>query len=293
MHTTQTGILADVTKMARYLEFSINSVAEIKTALQALESLKMTNELVIGIGQSLVNSLGKDISGLYTMPAQTSNGIDVPSTPGALWCWLRGSDRGELFHRSRQIENLLAPGFALSNVIDSFQYDDNRDLSGYEDGTENPDGDDAFQAAIVQNQGPGLDGSSFVVVQQWLHSFDQFDGMTTSEQDDAIGRHVSDNEEFDEAPDSAHVKRTAQESFSPEAFVLRRSMPWSEGVDAGLVFISFGHSFAAFEALFNRMLGKEDGIVDGLFTFTQPISGSYYWCPPVQDGKLDLTVLGL
>ena len=70
-------------------------------------------------------------------------------------------------------------------------------------------------------------------------------------------------------------------------------MPWSEGVDAGLVFISFGHSFAAFEALFNRMLGKEDGIVDGLFTFTQPISGSYYWCPPVQDGKLDLTVLGL
>ena len=194
MHTTQTGILADVTKMARYLEFSINSVAEIKTALQALESLKMTNELVIGIGQSLVNSLGKDISGLYTMPAQTSNGIDVPSTPGALWCWLRGSDRGELFHRSRQIENLLAPGFALSNVIDSFQYDDNRDLSGYEDGTENPDGDDAFQAAIVQNQGPGLDGSSFVVVQQWLHSFDQFDGMTTSEQDDAIGRHVSDNE---------------------------------------------------------------------------------------------------
>lgn len=291
MHTTQTGILADVTKMARYLEFSIDSKSDIKTALQAIASIDVSENLVIGIGQSLLDSLGKEIPGLYTMPAQTAAGIDVPSTPGALWCWLRGNDRGNIFHRSRQIENMLAPGFVLSNVIDSFQYDENRDLSGYEDGTENPEGDDAVQAAIVQNRGAGLDGGSFVVVQQWLHDFDKLDEMTSSERDDVIGRHVSDNEEFDEAPESAHVKRTAQESFSPEAFVLRRSMPWTEGTDAGLVFVSFGHSFAAFEALFNRMLGKEDAISDGLFTFTRPISGSYYWCPPVKDGKLDLTVL--
>lgn len=292
MKKTQPGILVEGTKAARYLEFIIDSKSDIKTALQAIASIDVSDNLVIGIGQSLLDSLDKEISGLYTMPAQTAAGIDVPSIPGALWCWLRGSDRGDIFHRSRQIENMLAPGFVLSNVIDSFQYNENRDLSGYEDGTENPEGNDAVQAAIVQNKGAGLDGSSFVVVQQWLHDFDKLDEMTTSEQDDVIGRHVSDNEEFDEAPDSAHVKRTAQESFSPEAFVLRRSMPWSEGTDAGLVFVSFGHSFVAFEALLNRMLGKEDSISDALFTFTRPVSGAYYWCPPVKDGKLDLTVLG-
>ena len=292
MQTTQTGILADVTKMARYLDFSIDSKDDVKTALQAIASIDISDKLVIGIGQSLLDSLGKEIPGLYTMPALTAAGIDVPSTPGALWCWLRGSDRGDIFHRSRQIETMLAPGFILSNVIDSFQYDENRDLSGYEDGTENPEAEEAVKAAIVHNKGDGLDGSSFVVAQQWLHDFDRLDEMTTSEQDDVIGRHVSDNEEFDEAPESAHVKRTAQESFSPEAFVLRRSMPWSEGTDAGLVFVSFGHSFVAFEALLNRMLGKEDSISDALFTFTRPVSGAYYWCPPVKDGKLDLTVLG-
>jgi len=117
--------------------------------------------------------------------------------------------------------------------------------------------------------------------------------MTTKQQDDSIGRHVSDNEEFDEAPESAHVKRAAQESFEPEAFMLRRSMPWAEGMNAGLVFVAFGHSFDAFEAVLNRMLGKDDSISDALFEFTRPVSGAYFWCPPLKAGKLDLSVLGL
>ena len=47
------------------------------------------------------------------------------------------------------------------------------------------------------------------------------------------------------APESAHVKRTAQESFSPEAFVLRRSMPWADCGQAGLAFLyAFNHDEA-------------------------------------------------
>ena len=41
----------------------------------------------------------------------------------------------------------------------------------------------------------------------------------------------------------------------------------------------------------NRMVGNEDDIADALFKFTRPITGSYFWCPPVSDGQLDLTVL--
>lgn len=292
MNTTQPGILAEETKIARYLEFTIDSESDIKLALQALASKNISADMVIGIGQSLAEVLGKEVSGLSTMPARTGGGVDIPSTPAALWCWLRGNDRGEIFHRSRQIQDMLAPGFAITNTVDSFQYDHNRDLSGYEDGTENPKGDAAIKAAIVTNQGAGLDGSSFVAVQQWLHDFDTLDSMTTNAKDNTIGRHISNNEEFDEAPESAHVKRAAQESFDPEAFMLRRSMPWAEGMDAGLVFVSFGHSFAAFEAVLNRMLGKEDTVCDALFTFTRPISGAYFWCPPVKNGKLDLSVIG-
>lgn len=293
MQLTQAGILAEETRLARYLVFTIGSEAAITTALQGLAAHINPGNTVIGLGASLLKTLNKTVPGLHAMPAQAGRGIDIPSTPAALWCWLRGADRGELFHRSRQIESLLAPGFVLSDAIDSFQYDQNRDLSGYEDGTENPKGDEAIEAAIVRAQGPGLDGSSFVAVQQWLHDFDSFQSMSREQQDDVIGRHVSDNEEFAEAPESAHVKRAAQESFEPEAFILRRSMPWAEAMDAGLVFVAFGKSFDAFEAILNRMLGNEDAIPDALFTFTRPITGAYFWCPPVKNDKLDLSWLGL
>lgn len=293
MQQTQAGILADVPKMSRYLSFSIESHDDIIDALKALIDICNPDESVIGIGKSLVDCLDKNIPGLQTFPALSASGIDIPSTPSALWVWLRGEDGGELFHRSRLIENILAPAFTLTDVVDSFMYDESRDLSGYIDGTENPQDEEAIEAATVKNMGAGFDGGSFVAVQQWLHDFEFFDSMNQHQQDDMFGRHIADNEEFDEAPPSAHVKRAEQESFSPEAFILRRSMPWKDGMSAGLIFVAFGKSHAAYDAILKRMIGMEDGITDALFEFTHPVSGAYFWCPPVINGKLDMSALGI
>ena len=68
-------------------------------------------------------------------------------------------------------------------------------------------------------------------------------------------------------------------------------MPWSDPDGEGLVFVAFGQTLDAYEAQLRRMVGLDDGIVDGLFQFSRPLSGGYYWCPPVADGKLDLQVL--
>jgi putative iron-dependent peroxidase len=106
-----------------------------------------------------------------------------------------------------------------------------------------------------------------------------------------MGRSLVDNVELEDVPESAHVKRTAQESFDPEAFILRRSMPWAKGDEEGLVFVAFGKSFDAYEAILRRMLGLEDGIQDALFRFSRPLTGAFYWCPPVAGGKLDLSAL--
>ena len=35
----------------------------------------------------------------------------------------------------------------------------------------------------------------------------------------------------------------------------------------------------------------EDGVPDALLRFTRPVSGGYFWCPPLLDGRLDLRVL--
>jgi porphyrinogen peroxidase len=250
-------------------------------------------KVVIGMGQSLVLALGSHIDGLQTFPHHVGKGIEVPSTPRALWCWVRGGDRGELVHRARSIEQALARVFRLDKVIDAFQYGPSLDLTGYEDGTENPLGEHATQVAVVRGQGEALNGSSFVAVQQWVHDLDHFESLTAKEQDNIIGRDKRDNEEIEEAPLSAHVKRAAQESFDPEAFIVRRSMPWANETEAGLMFVAFGKSFDAYEALLKRMVGADDGISDALFRFTHPTSGSYFWCPPVIEGRLDLRALGL
>jgi putative iron-dependent peroxidase len=144
----------------------------------------------------------------------------------------------------------------------------------------------------LQGEGAeGLVGGSFAAIQQWQHNLKGFHALSAEDKDNIMGRRLSDNEEIDDAPISAHVKRTAQESFAPEAFVVRRSMPWIEGDRAGLMFLAFGFSLDAFEAQLRRMSGLEDGITDGLYRISRPITGGYYWCPPLKDGHLDLRAL--
>ena len=293
MDNVQPGILAQLPRLARYLTFSLKSAALSRQTLLSLRDLADGNKVVVGLGYPLVLALERNIAGLRTFPSYFGSGEALPSTQVALWCWLRRSDRGEMLHTSRKIIAALSPAFDSETVIDSFQYDIGRDLTGYEDGTENPKGEKAVAAAIVQGQGQGMDGSSFVAVQLWVHDFARFEALSPRQQDASVGRRRSDNEEIADAPPSAHVKRTAQESFEPEAFVLRRSMPWAEGARAGLNFVAFGKSFDAFEAQLKRMAGAEDGITDALFQYTRPINGSYFWCPPLNNGRLDLRALGL
>jgi len=293
MDKAQPGILAPVPRLARYLSFSLTFGMEPRRSVQSLVDWVDGNNTIVGFGYPLLQAMGRTIEGLRTFPSYLGSGLALPSTQEALWFWLRGTDRGELLHRSRKILGAVAPAFKCESVIDGFQYDTGRDLTGFEDGTENPQGEKAIGAALVQGKGEGLDGSSFVAVQQWVHDFARFDALTPKEQDDSVGRRKSDNEELPDAPPSAHVKRTAQESFAPQAFILRRSMPWADGVRGGLNFVAFGKSLDAFEAQLKRMVGAEDGIIDGLFQYTRPINGSYFWCPPVHNGRLDLRALGL
>ncbi|WP_237219059.1 Dyp-type peroxidase [Rhodoferax aquaticus] len=300
----QAGLLLPVPAHGRYLFFSLQpdvASQSVQAALRALADLvEIANgeTLVLGMGLATVDALGSNVPGLRVMPDFSGHGVSVPTTSLDLWCWLRGDARGPLLGQTRAVEQALHAAFRLDRVLEAFRHGDpvaehGRDLTGYEDGTENPQGADAADAALVAQGAVGLRGSSFVAVQQWQHDMDQFERLGPLAQDHAVGRRLSDNEELDDAPASAHVKRTAQENFTPKAFVLRRSMPWSAGLHSGLYFVAFGHSFDAFEAQMRRMAGHDDGIVDGLFAFTRPLNGAYLWVPPMQGGRLDLRLLGI
>ena len=284
------SILPPIPDHARYLELSALPDTDPRPALKALAKT-VDDALVVGLGAGLVRGLGAKVAGLHGFPAMSGPGCNVAATQADIFCWIKGTDRGDISARGRHITVLLAPAFRLERQVDGFRHRGGLDLSGYEDGTENPEGAAAVAATLVAG-GP-LAGSSFMAVQKWVHDLAHFDSLPRQEGDNIIGRRRSDNVELEDAPQSAHTKRTAQESFTPEAFVSRRSMPFSDAEGEGLLFVAFGRSFDAFEAQMKRMSGLEDGITDGLFRFSRPVSGANYWCPPVRDGRLDLAPVGL
>ncbi|AMK31072.1 Dyp-type peroxidase [Pseudomonas mosselii] len=287
----QPGLLATpVPAHARHLFFALDSLEALPAVLDQLLPQVDGQRLILGIGAPLAKALGREVPGLRSFP-QLDAMVENPATQHALWLWLRGAERGELFLRAQALQQALAPALRLVDSVDGFLHRGGHDLTGYEDGTENPVDEDAVAAAIVPGDQPGLAGSSFAAFQLWKHDLEYFKSLPQAEQDNIIGRRLSDNEELDDAPESAHVKRTAQESFAPEAFMVRRSVAWTDERGAGLAFVALGFSLDAFEVQLRRMSGLEDGVVDGLYRFSRPLTGGYYWCPPLAEVGADLRLL--
>ncbi len=292
MTNAQLPILSPVPPAGKFLTLHLAPDADARRALARLAEIPHQADLIVGLGDPWLRALTCTIEGFRPFPSLSGAKGAVPSTQGDLWLSLGGKDQGALLHRARSLLGQLGDSFALVEEVSSFVFDSGRDLSGYQDGTENPKGERAVEVALAKGSRPGWAGSSFVAVQRWVHDLTTLERMPPDERDQVIGRRHGSNEEIEDAPASAHVKRAAQESFHPEAFMLRRSMPWGDVRQNGLYFVAFARSLDPFERVLTRMVGLEDGIPDALFRFTRPVTGGYYFCPPVRDGRLDLRVLG-
>lgn len=289
---SQPCLLAAPPPVGRSLTFRVAQGADLRSALKRLQGDFALDWGVIGIGEPVVRALGRTMEGLRVFPSLAGAACTIPATQQGLWCFLRGQDRGVLFDLTERIRTLLDGALVLDDALDTFVYNGGRDLTGYVDGTENPRDEAAREAALVPAGHP-LMGSSFVAVQRWEHDLTRFRSFTPDRRDAVMGRRADTNDEIDDAPVSAHVKRSAQESYDPPAFMVRRSMPWADAHRQGLEFIVYIESLDRYERVLRRMVGLDDGIVDALFTFSRPVTGGYYWCPPVHEKRLNLSSLGL
>jgi putative iron-dependent peroxidase len=290
--TFQPSILKPTPESGRSVSYGVRFESDPAQALRRLAEGFDPAWGVVAFGEPLALALGKKIPGLRMFPAMASGAATIPSNQHALWIFLRGASRGEIFDLSQKVAALIDESFELADAIDTFTYAGGRDLTGYEDGTENPGPDRRTGVAIAGVDSP-TPFSSFVAVQRWAHDLARFNAHSQDHRDNMIGRRLKDNAELPDAPASSHVKRTAQESFDPEAFMWRRSQPWASNEGQGLEFIAYGASLDPFERMMERMAGLEDGIADALFTFSRPVNGGCYWCPPLKGGRLDLSLLGL
>ncbi|GAB4223877.1 MAG: Dyp-type peroxidase [Francisella sp.] len=285
----QLGIVEDLPKSALYMMFNIKNNSDIKFGLNILQKFVDGKNIVAGFGNNLLKMF--KIPNDKDFKRAKFNSPHMPDDDGYdLVLWVRNNDRGEIFHLAIDIKKALEDYFSLNKVISSYTYRGKYDLSGFEDGIENPQGQDVISATIVSSG--ELEGSSFWVLQQWLHDFKWLNNTSQAEKEDCIGRSLDDSHQLDNLKDFSHIKRSAKENFSPEAEILRKSMPWSDdNLNGGLMFSGFATSFRSFNLQMANMLGVNDGIIDGVFKFSKIIETSYLWCPPFKKGKLDISLL--
>jgi putative iron-dependent peroxidase len=282
----QPTILALPTAAGRFVTLGLTGDADARDVLARLSKLTVGQGLVVGIGAPLVRALGAEVPGLRPFPVISGPGGTFPSTQGAVWLFVGGDDPGEILLRARRTIVGLGDFVRVDEDLPSFVYGGGRDLSGFEDGTENPKGDRAVEVAF----GGGA-GGSFVATQRWIHDLGGFERLSQEARNDVIGRDLTSNDELASAPLSAHVKRTAQEGYDPPAFLLRRSMPWGDVREHGLYFVAYAATLDPFERQLRRMAGLDDGISDALLKVSRAVTGGYFWCPPVAGDKLDLRAL--
>jgi len=181
---------------------------------------------------------------------------------------------------------LAAFGDALTIVEEThgFRWIEERDLSGFIDGTENPQGEDnRRQVAIIQG---GIDeGGSYVLVQRWQHNLRQFNRMSVHDQEMIIGRTKQANEEIDSdvRPITSHLSRVDLKEEGKGLKILRQSLPYgtASGVN-GLYFIAYCARLHNIEQQLLSMFGETDGKHDAMLRFTRPLTGGYYFAPSVE-----------
>ncbi|HVZ71901.1 MAG TPA: Dyp-type peroxidase [Polyangia bacterium] len=289
MHSGQPAILNPPPRAGRFLTFGLARDAAARDVVTRLAGLTLDDRTIIGVGEPLVRALGREIPGLRSFPEVTGPGGRFPSTQGAVWAFFGGDDAGEVLHRARRLVATLGDAVELNEDVASFMYGGGRDLSGYVDGTENPKDDRAVEVAFATGG-----GTTFVATQKWVHDLGGFEKLSVAARNDVIGRDLDTDEELPDAPETAHVKRAAQESYDPPAFILRRSMPWGDVRQHGLYFVAYGASLDPFEHILHRMVGLEDGKPDALLTMSRAVTGGYFWCAPVtRDKRLDLSAIGV
>ena len=274
-------VLEPVRESARFLTFK--RVGDVRHALTALAAGPWDVDNIIGFGAPVTPAV-------EPFPAHFGQ---FPSTQSALWLSTQQKEKGAQLDAAMKIARTLRGVFEIVEEVDAFTYLGGRDLSGFVDGTENPMGDKATEAAVIHGRGPGLDGGSYVAVQRFVHDLEALDRMSALARDHVFGRRFEDDEEIADAPLSSHVKRTAQESFDPPAFMVRRSMPYGGVKEHGLYFVAYVETVDRFARVLRRMAGTDDGIVDGMLSFTRAVTGGYYFVPPLVDGRLDLRALGM
>jgi len=206
------------------------------------------------------------------------------STPGDLLFHIRAKRMDLCFEIATQIMSRIGTAVSSADEVHGFRYFDDRDLLGFVDGTENPRGDEAAEAALIGDEDTTFAGGSYVIVQKYLHDLTGWNGLSTEAQERILGRTKLSDIELDDSvkPTSAHNALTTITENGQEIKILRDNMPFGKAGSGefGTYFIGYSRSPRTIEQMLENMfIGRPPGNYDRLLDFSRAVTGSLFFVP--------------
>jgi putative iron-dependent peroxidase len=242
---------------------------------------------VIGFGSDAWDKLFRSPrpAELHPFREIRSEGRHAVSTPGDILFHIRAKRIDLCFELAAQIMDNIGDAVSVADEVHGFRYFDDRDVMGFVDGTENPRGGAAHEAAIVGDEDAALRaGGSYVIVQKYLHDMKGWNALPVETQERIIGRKKLSDIELKgaEKPPFAHNALTAIEENGKELKILRDNMPFGRPGhgEFGTYFIGYSRTPRITETMLQNMfVGRPPGTYDRLLDFSKPVTGSLFFAP--------------
>jgi len=285
---TQKQIFDSSNNASYFLEYSIKDwqqLDQIKGALGNLLNTKFNTEIVYSFGPKLTKKLFAKNSpeDLIDFPGYQGPKFSMPSTQSDIFIWFQSNREDLIFKDVLNIGKSLTAFLKLDTDERGFKYLDSRDLIGFVDGSANPKGEKIMPAALIADDKKGAKGS-IVLLQKWKHNLEKFDSLSIKEQEYVVGRTKEKSIELEgeHQKKDSHVSRTDLKKDGKGLKIWRRSYPYGNLRDHGLMYLAFSTDLERLDMQLSSMVGANDGINDRLMNFSTAVSGSYYFCPPLE-----------
>ena len=223
-------------------------------------------------------------AGLHPFQEIRADSRHAVATAGDLLFHIRATRMDLCFELAAQIMTRLQGAVTVVDEVHGFRYFDERDLLGFVDGTENPEGQAAADATLIGAEDPAFAGGSYVITQKYLHDLEAWNRLPVEQQEQVIGRtKLSDIELADAVkPAFAHNALTTIVEDGQEVKILRDNMPFgSVGAgEFGTYFIGYARSPAVIEQmLVNMFAGSPEGNYDRLLDVSRAVTGNLFFVP--------------
>lgn len=303
MATPQPAILADLEKHQWYVHMSRTDGADLGAIKKALADLRADAEaqgvnLCLLFGPTLLNDLTNDTpADFQPYPGyESADGKVAKGTQEELLVWLHSDNKDVIWEVQFTFRNAVAAHMSVARETICWVYKNSLDLTGFIDGTGNPEPEDQHDRAIIPDGQPGA-GGSFCIAQRWVHDLAYFEGLSLDDQQATFGRTKSDSTRLDAQPPRSHLSHvelrdgdTGDASKPKRGEMVRRSTPYAfhDGT-VGLYFMGFCREQAPMRERMDAMYGLNGQATDAIVDYSTPASGSFYFAPSVESLSASLS----